>query len=482
MTIDFGCDARGPSVPLPHFWEHTVGSDHAAMALRVDWRAQLQRAHAELGFEYVRFHGFLSDDVGAFTRIGETKIYSFHNVDLIFDFLLSIGMKPFVELSFMPTGLASGPQEVFHYRGNISLPTSYPAWAELIENLVRHCVQRYGLAEVRQWFFEVWNEPNLGFFFVGGFDDYIELYAHATRAIKSVDGELRVGGPATAANAWIEEFVARCREIDAPVDFISTHHYPTDAFGKPEDDTVTQLALGHPSALREQAAKVKGEAAGLPVHYTEWSSSSNPRDELHDETFAACFIVKTVLEARGLVEAYGWWTFSDIFEENYFPSIQFHGGFGLLTIDGVAKPAYRAFEVLHALGEELLDVEGAHETVNCWAIRRERTITLLFCNFALPRWPIAERSVRMTLRNAVARSAEIRRIDADHANPKRLWLEMGEPEDLAAQDLARLGEASRCDAEAMDFANTANGVSFELSLEPLAIAAVTVALDAVPMA
>ena len=173
-------------------------------------------------------------------------LYSFFNADQIFDFLLSIGMRPFVELSFMPTALSSGDQTVFHYRANVTPPRDYAQWSVLIRKLVGHWVERYGLGEVRRWFFEVWNEPNLTAFGSGKQSDYFELYRYTVEAIKSVDAELQVGGPATAANAWIEDFSDFCHKNQLAVDFISTHHYPTDAFGKPGDDTETQL-VGEPA-------------------------------------------------------------------------------------------------------------------------------------------------------------------------------------------------------------------------------------------
>src|SRR5687767_9356698 len=160
-SINFFCDLAEATTPLPHFWEHTVGSDHAPVALRADWQLQLTRCHNELGFRYVRFHGLLSDDMGVVVREKDSLLYSFFNLDQVFDFLLSIGMKPFVELSFMPSAIASGTRTVFDYQANVTLPRDYKQWTTLINRLVRHWIDRYGVKEVREWFFEVWNEPNL---------------------------------------------------------------------------------------------------------------------------------------------------------------------------------------------------------------------------------------------------------------------------------------------------------------------------------
>jgi hypothetical protein len=257
MTASFTGNLGGQATALPHFWEHTVGSGHATLALRADWQAQLKRAHDELGMRHVRFHGILCDDMGTLVEEGGQFIYSFFNADQIFDFLLSIGMRPFVELSFMPWCLSSSGQLQFHYRANVSPPRDLSQWSTLIEKIVTHWVERYGLDEVREWFFEVWNEPNLTAFGSGKQENYFPLYRYTVEAIKNVDNQLKVGGPATADNAWVADFLAFCRKNALAVDFISTHHYPTDSFGKPGDDTETELADSKRSVLRDEAREVR---------------------------------------------------------------------------------------------------------------------------------------------------------------------------------------------------------------------------------
>jgi xylan 1,4-beta-xylosidase len=209
---------------------------------------------------------------------------------------------------------------------------------------------------------------------------------------------------------------------------VSTHHYPNDVPGHEDDDTETQLAHSHRGMLREWTLGARRRAGALPLYYTEWNSSSNPRDPRHDEPYAAAFVAKTVLEASELVQGYSFWTFSDIFEENSFPSRPFHGGFGLLTIHGIAKPTYRAFELLHKLGHERLLVDGVHDTVNAWVTRGDGRITVLLVNHAVPRHSIAGVRVRIHLAQARQPSgAWVKRIDEHHANAKRRWQALGSP-------------------------------------------------------
>jgi len=473
-NVQFRCDISEGGRPLRHFWEHTVGSGHAQLALRADWQTQLGLCHRELGFNHVRFHAILSDSMGTLICNQEKLLYSFYNADLICDFLLSIGMKPFVELSFMPETLASGSQTVFHYRANVTPPKDDQQWATLIQKLASHWVDRYGVAEVRTWFFEVWNEPNLKAFWPGTQADYFKFYRATAEALKKVDAQLQVGGPATASNGWISEFLDYCEKNEVAVDFVSTHHYPTDALGTQGEDTETQLARSERSILRQWAQDTRRKVGQRPLYYTEWNGSSNPRDHLHDEPYSAAVVVKTMLEAVGIVQGYSFWTFSDIFSENYFPSEPFQGGFGLLTLEGIAKPAYRAFELLHQLGDRQLVVDGLHETVDCWAVKGDHRLTVMLTNFALPRHPIDSQRVRLRIKSkAKPAHVSVRRIDETHANPKAAWQNMGSPEYPDHAQIQMLHESSKLIVEPLRATFESDIASVEITLPRQAVAAIT---------
>lgn len=471
MAAEFKSNLAAASVPLRHAWEHTVGSGRAVLALRADWRLHLRRAHAELGFRHVRFHGLLDDDMGTLICQDDKALYSFFNADQIYDYLLSIGMKPFVELSFMPAMLGSGGSTVFKYRANVTPPKDYRHWGTLIDKLTRHWIDRYGAGEIGKWFFEVWNEPNLKAFWTGGKKGYYELYRTTVETIKSVDSALKVGGPASAQNAWIPEFLDYCDKHQLPADFVSTHYYPTDAFGKIGADTLTQLQHASRDVMKKRAKTAYAQARGLPLYYTEWNVSSNPRDPLHDQSFSAAFAANIVLSVDAFVEGYSFWTFTDIFEENFFSSIPFHGGFGLLNIHGIPKPIYRAFQLLHGLGDKLYPVEGRHDTVNVWVSRGKDVVTVFLTNFAMPRHEICTVSVQVQLAQLPRPlSAHVMRIDEDHVNPRRVWQEMGEPEYLNTHDVETLQAASTLNPVPYPLRILENCVEFSISMPPQSIA------------
>lgn len=480
-TVAFHLDAASPGAPWRHPWQWCVGSDHATMALRADWQEQLRRARRELGFRHVRFHGILDDDMGTLVCQMERPVYSFLNADRIMDFLRSIDMRPVVELSFMPRMLSSGNDIVFHYQGNVTPPRDMGAWAELVRRLAAHWVDRYGLDEVAQWPFEVWNEPNLKAFWTGDQAAYFALYRATAEALKSVSPRLQVAGPVTAGNAWLPEFLAFCGDT-VPVDMVTTHYYPTDAFGEVGADTVTQLEHAPPGIMRTRAIEARDAVQAWaaahgrtapPLAYTEWNISSNPRDAQHDESFAAAFAARILLDVDDVVDGYAWWTFSDLFEENWFPSTPFHGGFGLLTLHGVPKPLYRAFQLVHRLRGARLAVDGSHATAQAWgAMGDDGVVRVLLVNHAAPRHPIATEcaSVRVA-RPAGWGTARARwtRIDAEHAAPKAAWLAMGSPEYPTPSQVDALEAASQAVPEPVPCRVEDGAAVVDLALAPQSV-------------
>lgn len=456
---------------INQYWTKCVGSCHAATALREDWRRQLRQCREEFGFEYVRFHGLLDDDMSVCLRDDKGSLeYSFFNVDSIFDFLLEIGMKPFIELSYMPTALASGTQTVFHYLGNITPPKSYDEWGNLIGELTGHLEQRYGAEEVRMWFFEVWNEPNLkDFFWSGTMEEYFKLYQYAAFAVKKVDAKLKVGGPSSAIDAWITEMREFCAQNNVPLDFISTHHYPTDAAFGLGLDMEAQMARQVRGNLYSRVKKALEESGPLPLYYTEWNCSPSPRDPYHDKPYNAAFIVKTIANNLGLVDCYSFWTFSDIFEEAGFSSLPYHGGFGLLNIHGIPKPSYRAFQMLSKLTGERLDVavNETSPTVECVASRSKEGLTILVSNHQVPKSPIEAERVNLFIEGIKGiRSVSLTRIDEAHTNPHKAWIDMGSPTYLNRAQIEKLMKASELSEESVGWNADGKGFTVDLVIQP----------------
>src|SRR5271166_1548454 len=221
-------DASAPSHSFPHFWEKMFGSGRAILSLRESYRQDLRTVKQITNFQYVRFHAIFHDEVGVYDEDAEGHaVYNFSYVDQIYDGLLANGVRPFVELSFMPKKLAArDAPHAFWYKQNVAPPKDWNKWSDLITQFTKHLVDRYGIDEVAQWYFEVWNEPNIDFW-VGDpkQSTYWQLYDRTARSIKHVSPRLRVGGPATAQAAWADAFIRHCADNNVPVDFLSTHVY-----------------------------------------------------------------------------------------------------------------------------------------------------------------------------------------------------------------------------------------------------------------
>ena len=368
-------DAAAVKGPLNRMFNLCVGAGRANEGLRADWQRQLRMVKEQLGFRYIRMHGLLSDDMGVcgFGDSGRV-VYNWQYIDELYDFLESIHVRPFVELGFMPGALASGGKTIFWWRGNVTPPGSYDQWGGLIGALVRHWVERYGEEEVAQWYFEVWNEPNLkDGFWTGDQAEYFKLYSATARAIKSVSSRFRVGGPATAGNAWIPEFVDYCARNRVPVDFVSTHTYGVDqGFLDEHGNRGTVLSRNDSSVYGDvlrSRRQIDGSALpGLELHYTEWSSSYTPSDPLHDNYQETAYVLDKLRKTGAAANSMSYWTFTDIFEEAGPRMTPFHGGFGLVNYEDIAKPAYYAYKYLNQLGGTELMVNDA----SSWAGKDKR--------------------------------------------------------------------------------------------------------------
>ncbi len=370
------------------FFQKVVGAGRAAEALRADWQRDFKEVQRECGFQYIRFHGLLQDELGVYSedKNGNPR-YNFQYIDQIYDMVLANGMKPFVEFSFMPTALASNPKSIFWWKGMISPPKDPNKWHGLIHALVEHWTQRYGQAEVASWYFEVWNEPNLkDLFFTGDQADYFQLYANTADAIKSVSTAYRVGGPATAGRGWIAETIAYATKNNVPLDFIATHDYGVDGIGLDENGEQKLFLNPDPTAIiggvHAVAATIQSSAKPtLPLHYTEWSSSYSPRDPVHDHYISAPYILSKLRGSAGYIDSMSYWTFTDNFEENGPVPSPFHGGFGMLNFQGLRKPAFYAYQFLHRLGDQDLKSNDPAS----WITRTKQGVQALVWDLHIPK-------------------------------------------------------------------------------------------------
>ena len=445
-------NTRAPGTPFPHFWEQMFGSGRAVLALRADWRKDLATTHAATGFKYVRFHGIFDKEVGVYDEDKNgNPVYDWSYVDQIYDNLLAEGVRPYVELSFMPPKLASeNVHQAFWYQPNPSPPASYPKWDALITAFAQHLIARYGINEVAQWYFEVWNEPNLDFW-VGkpAQSTYFTLYDNTARALKAVSPRLRVGGPATAQAAWIPAMIEHAQQAHVPLDFVSTHVYGNDESKNVFPKDPTKPVPPHQmvaAAVDKVYEEVKASPMPhLPIIWSEFNATYMNQQAITDSIYLGPWMADTIRQCAGKVDMMSLWTFSDVFEEQGVIKTPFYGGYGLIAEDSIPKPGFLAFSLLHTLGTTRLPLSAD----NMIATRRaDGTLVIAAWNLAEPPGStVLDRIITLSLAGERSgATATVRRVDAEHGDTLDAWKQMGSPADPSLtqihslQKIGTLGE------------------------------------------
>jgi xylan 1,4-beta-xylosidase len=451
LTIDL----HVPAAPRNHAADLSVGSDYPGTLQREDSLAQLRIVKDELGFRYIRFHAIFHDVLGTYKVVDGKPVIDWSGIDRLYDRLLGMGIKPFVELGFTPDAMKSSDQTIFYWKGNSSHPKP-EQWGPLVDAFVRHLEQRYGRDEVRSWFFEVWNEPNLdGFWEKADQPAYFALYDQTARIIKQVDAALRVGGPSTAGAAWVPEFIAHVQQSGAPVDFITTHTYGVDGGFLDENGQGDTKLSASPDAIVGDVRKVRQQIEAsakpeLPLYFTEWSTSYTPRDPVHDSYISAPYILTKLKATDGLAQGMSYWTFSDLFEEPGPPTAPFEGGFGLMNPQGIRKPAYFAYKYLHQLGEQEIkaaedaqsivtrDGKGVQVLAWDWQQPKQAKSNRPFYTTVLPTHPGAPLVLDLKGLAPGAYAVKVYRTGFKANDAHTAYLEMGSPKSLSRAQIDQL--------------------------------------------
>jgi xylan 1,4-beta-xylosidase len=438
-------DAHAAATPFPHFWEQMFGSGRANLSLRQSYRDDLRRVKQITGFRYVRFHGILDDENGVYSEDKQgNPVYNWSYVDQIYDGLLADGVRPYVEISFMPKALAARPDyHVFWYHPIVSPPGDYAKWDALIEAFARHLIDRYGIGEVSQWYFEVWNEPNIDFWTGRPAEQtYFELYDNTARALKAVSPRLRVGGPATAQAAWVGDLIAHAAENHVPLDFVSTHAYGNDTAANVfhDDRPIAPHGMVWAAVKKVHEEILHSAMPHLPLIWSEFNAVYDNEQQITDSIYMGPWMAETIDRCDGMTQMMSYWTFSDVFEEQGVIKTPFYGGFGLMAEDGIPKPSFDAFELLHELGTERLPVAAGDVLATR---RRDGMLAIAEWNLVEPGADGAAKTITLDLKGvAPGARATVRRVDASHGDTLDAWKKMGSPRYPTQAQIAELRRAS----------------------------------------
>lgn len=448
-------------------YESLICTGRAYDLLLAPWREQFEMCLKDMHFKYIRFHGLFDDEMGIIHKRGDFIEYNFYYVDKAFEYILAKGVKPYVELSFMPTAIGSGADTVFAYKANITMPSSIDEWKKLLQAFIAHMIEHFGRAEVLSWYFDVWNEPDINEFWSSSFEDYLTLYSASYRTIKKIDSELRVGGPSGSSVIFQEKekfiiFLDYCKQNFLSPDFVSMHPYPV--VFRPGTESYSELQIVCPYSYTDDSltwVKETLENKGFQstsIHMNEWNSSPRYNDYIHDTAYMATYVIDTALKAADKCDILGWWTISDLFDEGGIVYKEFGGGFGLLNRDGLKKPSYWGMWAIHRLGDNIIEQGDDYIVTTC----DNGKIVALFWNYVFfkDNFALGDRSalkyydrysvfqdannkrIKLTINALINKTVQIDQyqFSRKHGSVYDFWLNNGAMEYMHSEDLKMVEE------------------------------------------
>ena len=445
-----------------------VGTGRMGLALQKEYQEQLAMAQELAHFKHIRGHGLFSDDMAIYQPYTDAEghvheSYNFTYLDRVMDSYLSLGIRPFLELGFMPEKMASGTQTIFYWKGNTTPPQDHDKWAAMVKATLAHLKKRYGEDEVSQWPCEVWNEPNLpGFWENADKEKYLHLYAVTARAVKEALPRKRVGGPAicggSGSQEWVRDFLTFCRDNRLPLDFVTRHAYMGQSTTKVGRYTYHEMCAVE--FTYEEMKKTREiidsfpEYKGMEMHITEFNTSYNPLCPIHDTNLNAAYIAGLLSCLGDVAASYSYWTFGDVFEELGVPARPFHGGFGMIANQLIPKPTMWTYAFFNNLKGEcvhrdersviLRRGDGSFEGV-VWNLCREERDAI---------------DISLELPCEGAHCLLTRTVDEECCNPLKCWHEMGQPASLSGDQLRFLRQS----AQPLAQSRTVDGGAFRLTL------------------
>lgn len=447
-------DWAGPRKSFRHTWKRVGNIDQFRWMVRRDVQEHLEIARDELGVRHVRAVGMYDDELRVFKPSPASFLgyepaeprTNWQIVDYIIDSLQDRGLHPMFTTSFIPGAMTSGPTTVFTGKSRTSPPDDWKQWERFVRESVEHAVERYGIEVVRQWYFEVWNEPNLhGWFWGGTKDDFLQLWRVTHGAIKSVDAAFRVGGPSCGRAEWIDDLINH----DCAPDYVIGHIYNNDSpedialapFDGAQEDKTSKSPNSAIGVMRGVRALVNRMGFKGELHWNEWGRSFHGVDRRRESASEAAFIVRLLAEVSQEADEFAYWCISDIYDQVGYGREAFHGGYGLLSLQGLRKPAFHAFQLLNRLGHERVAIASQGANSFCHSIAtwsgplRGQVLVYAYTHddAAVPH----DLTVSVDL-PAGTRPGKLFRVDSHENNVITLWQQLGSPAYLSRAQTAEL--------------------------------------------
>ena len=454
--------------------DYCVGTGRMGLALTKEYLDQLKIVQEEIGFSYIRGHGLFCDDMAIYQEYeekGRKKVeYNFTYLDRVMDSYLELNIRPFLELGFMPEKMASGTQTIFYWKGNTTPPADYEKWCDMVKALLNHMIERYGLDTALSFPIEVWNEPNLpGFWENADMQEYFKLFKYSFNAVKSVNKDFKVGGPAVCGvmdELWIDSFMQFVSKEKLKIDFITRHHYTSEFPEKIGHYDYIKLMNAEDGFKNLQITRdivdKYPEYKGLPIHITEFNTSYTPKGVIHDTNLNAAFLAQQLSRLGDMNESYSYWTFGDVFEEQGVPFSIFSGDFGLVANGCVKKPTFHTFAFYKQL-----------KNIGSRCVYKDDSMVIVKADdgdgYAGIIWnldPEKTRELAVSMPVPTGEYAIVEKVvDPDTCNPLKLWHDLGEHANPQKAELELLRKAAEPMIRSEHF-KVANKVKYSVDVKP----------------
>ena len=342
---------------------------------------------------------------------------------------------------------------------------------------------------MRAWYFEVWNEPNLfGWFWGGTQVDFFRLWQTTFQAIKSVDASFRVGGPSTGRADWVRELLEFGREHDCVPDYLTPHIYNNDSttgealapFAGPQEDKGSKSPNFSIGVMRGVRALVDELGFKGELHWNEWGRSFHGIDTRRENPSEAAFIVRLLDRVSQDADVFAYWCISDIYDQVGYGREAFHGGYGLLSLQGLRKPAYHAFALLARLGTQRVALAGTgaddlHGAIATTSETAHHVLAYAYQHDDLPERHTIAISVDLP---ADVDTLTLFRVDSANNNVVAQWRALGAPAYLSRRETENLRASNALRAEAagaVRIAGDENGRTAHFTMESPGLALLEIA-------
>lgn len=483
-------DARKTDL-LKRNWNRMINIGSVTMLLQLGLRRHLQVLHEELGFEYVRFWDIFSPQMHIDLKKSNGKL-NFKRLDAVIDFLIENGMHPFVELGFKPVNLLKTTEHtmVLEERENIFETTQ--EYAQTLHNWVAHCVNRYGMEEVEQWYFEQWGDPRItnG----DGYGKYFEVFEAAYDVLKQISPHIRIGGAGFGrlySKLELQEVIELWKKRMCYPDFISMYAYPYMARSSvsQNSDRIQDPNFVNNQVMMMREVLQKSSFYVRELMLTEWSSSVSDWNSLNDSMYKGAFMLKSIIDNIGCLDMMGYWLASDILTESFDTGELLHGGNGLLSVDEIRKPAFYAMQFAGRMGSYLL-ARDEHSIVTSngrgnyyiachhyvkpnfkYYLKKEDEVEVQKQFLLFDETEPLKLCFRLNnVRNGVY-IVNIRSLSDEHGSVQDEWAKMGYSENLSRQDIEYLRNTSMPEVRIRECAVENHILEIETVLRPQEIQA-----------